>query len=137
MGEFWNWARTFHCQPRLYAEPTSIESLRSILNEVNSRKSKIRVVGCAHSPSSLSMSIDVFLSMKYFNKILEIDEENKEIHCESGVLLSTLNEILPQHNLSLPVQGSVSNLTIAGVISTATHGSGEVQLNASMKFFFR
>jgi L-gulonolactone oxidase len=70
------------------------------------------------------MSNEVLISMKHFNKILEIDEKTQEIHCESGVLLSTLNEILPQHNLSLPVQGSVSGVTIAGVISTATHGSG-------------
>jgi FAD/FMN-containing dehydrogenase len=124
MGEFWNWAKTFNCRPRLYFEPTSIDSLRSVLNEVNTTKSKVRVIGCAHSPSSLSMSNEVLISMKHFNKIIEIDEKNLEIHCESGVLLSALNEILPQHNLSLPVQGSVSALTVAGVISTATHGSG-------------
>lgn len=124
MTEFWNWARTFRCRPRRYVEPTSIESLRSILNEVNSSQSKIRVIGCAHSPSALCMSNDVLISMKNFNRILNIDEIRKEIHCESGVLISTLNELLPQHQLSLPVQGSVSGLTIAGVISTATHGSG-------------
>jgi L-gulonolactone oxidase len=124
MAEFWNWARTFNCHPRLYVEPTSIDSLRTVLKEINTRKSKVRVIGCAHSPSGLSMSNEVLISMKNFNKIIEIDEKNQEIHCESGVLLSTLNEILPQHNLSLPVQGSISNLTIAGVISTATHGSG-------------
>ena len=124
MPEFWNWARTFHCRPRLYVEPKTIDSLRSVLNEANTRKSKIRVIGCGHSPSSLAMSNEVLISMKYFNKILSIDKENEEIHCESGVLISTLNEILPQHNLSLTVQGSVSNLTIAGVVSTATHGSG-------------
>lgn len=124
MPEFWNWARTFHCRPRLYVEPTSIDSLRTILEDINTNKSKVRVIGCAHSPSALSMSNDVLISMKHFNKIIEIDEIKQEIHCESGVLLSTLNEILPQYNLSLPVQGSISNLTIAGVISTATHGSG-------------
>lgn len=125
MTEFWNWARTFRCRPSLYVEPDSIESLRSLLIDVNQRKLKIRVIGCGHSPSSLAMSNEVLVSMKYFNKILDIDPTNKEIHCESGVLLSTLNETLPQHNLSLPVQGSVSNLTLGGVISTATHGSGD------------
>jgi L-gulonolactone oxidase len=124
MAEFWNWARTFRCRPSLYVEPTSIDSLRTVLNEINTKQSKVRVIGCAHSPSGLAMSNEVLISMKNFNRILEIDEKNQEIHCESGVLLSTLNDILPQHNLSLPVQGSISNLTIAGVISTATHGSG-------------
>jgi len=124
MTEFWNWARTYRCRPDLYVEPDSLESLRSLLTDVNRRQLKIRVIGCGHSPSSLAMSNQVLVSMKHFNKILEIDAANKEIHCESGVLLSQLNDILPQHNLSLPVQGSVSNLTIGGVVSTATHGSG-------------
>lgn len=124
MTEFWNWARTFRCQPRQYLEPKSIESLRTILLEANGNHSKIRVIGCAHSPSALCMSNDILISMKHFNRILHIDENQREIHCESGVLISTLNEILPQHQLSLPVQGSVSGLTLAGVISTGTHGSG-------------
>ncbi|CAF2640385.1 unnamed protein product [Rotaria sp. Silwood2] len=124
MAEYWNWAKTFCCRPHLYAEPTSIDSLRTLINDINKTKSKVRVIGCAHSPSALSMSNEVLISMKNFNKIIEIDEKNLEIHCQSGVLLSTLNEILPQHNLSLPVQGSISTLTIAGVVSTATHGSG-------------
>ena len=124
MVELWNWAKTFHCRPRLYIEPTSIDSLRTILNEISRTKSKVRVIGCAHSPSGLSMSNEVLISMKNFNRIIDIDEKNLEIHCESGVLLSTLNDILPKHNLSLPVQGSISTLTIAGAISTATHGSG-------------
>ncbi|CAF1037429.1 unnamed protein product [Adineta steineri] len=124
MSVHWNWARTFYCRPRLYVEPKSIDSLRTLLNEINETKSKVRVIGCGHSPSSLSMSNEVLISMKYFNKILEIDEINHEIHCESGVLIRALNDILPQHNLSLTVQGSVNELTIGGVISTATHGSG-------------
>ncbi len=124
MSAHWNWARTFYCRPRLYVEPTSIDSLRTVLDDVNKMKSKVRVIGCGHSPSSLAMSNEVLISMKYFNKIIEIDEKNLEIHCESGVLIRTLNEILPQHNLSLSVQGSVNELTVAGVISTATHGSG-------------
>lgn len=140
MPEFWNWARTFNCRPRLYVQPKSIDELRTVLNDVSTTKSKIRVIGCAHSPSALSMSNEVLISMKNFKQILEIDEENQEIHCESGVLLSTLNEILPKHNLSLPVQGSISNLTIAGVISTATHGSGFIRIilliiNKSFIFF--
>ncbi|CAF1026783.1 unnamed protein product [Adineta ricciae] len=124
MTEYWNWARTFHCRPRLYAEPKSIDSLRSLLAEINQTKSKVRVIGCAHSPSSLAMSNEVLISMKYFDNILEINEKDMQIHCESGVLIRTLNETLPQHNLCLPVQGSVNYLTLAGVISTATHGSG-------------
>jgi hypothetical protein len=43
-----------------------------------------------------------------------------QINLESAIR-STLNDLLPQYGLSLPVQGSV---TVAGAISTATHGSG-------------
>lgn len=125
MKEFWNWARTFSCRPKFYFEPNSIEILREILLKVQENQWKIRVIGCGHSPSSLSLSNHVLISMKYFNEILEINQINQEIHCQSGIYLSTLNEILPKHNLSLPVQGSVSGITLGGAISTATHGSGK------------
>ena len=74
------------------------------------------------------MSNEVLISMKHFNRILHLDEDRREIHCESGVLVSTINESLADHQLSLPVQGSVSGITIGGAISTATHGSGRVAL---------
>lgn len=124
MIERWNWARTFSCRPRLYVEPDSIESLRGVLLDAGRTNSKVRVIGCGHSPSSLSMCNEVLVSMSHFNRIIEIDENAMEIHCESGVLVRTLNETLPRHNLSLSVQGSIDYLTIGGAISTATHGSG-------------
>lgn len=134
MAEFWNWARTFSCRPRLYVEPTSIESLRSTLKDVTTNRWKVRVIGCGHSPSSLSMCNEVLISMKHFNRIIEIDQVNRQIHCESGVLLRTLNEILPEYHLSLPVQGSVSDITIAGTICTATHGSGLTRIFVSSRW---
>ena len=125
MVELWNWARTFSCRPRWYVEPKTIEEIRSTLKEVTKNGWKVRVMGCGHSPSALALSNEVLISMKHFNRILEIDSLNAQIHCESGVLLRTLNEVLPEHQLSLPVQGSVSGITIAGTVSTATHGSGQ------------
>ncbi|CAF0897247.1 unnamed protein product [Rotaria sordida] len=47
-----------------------------------------------------------------------------EIEVESEILLSTLNELLPKYGLALPIQPSTSSITVAGTISTASHGSG-------------
>jgi FAD/FMN-containing dehydrogenase len=127
MQTFWNWARTFHCRPRIYAEPTSLESLRALVGDINANRWKVRVIGCGHSPSSLAMSNEILISMKQFNRIIEIDQVNELVHCEAGLLLSTLNDTLPLYELSLPVQGSVSGITIAGAVSTATHGSGSIE----------
>lgn len=124
MVEIWNWARTFSCRPRLYVEPTSLESLQALLKQIEANAWKVRVIGCGHSPSSLALSDEVLISMKHFDQIIEINVEEKFVHCEAGVLIRTLNDVLPSHQLSLPVQGSISSLTVGGAISTATHGSG-------------
>ena len=42
-----------------------------------------------------------------------------------GVFISKLNEeILPQFNMALSNQGSLSEQTVAGMISTGSHGTG-------------
>jgi FAD/FMN-containing dehydrogenase len=83
-------------------------------------------MGCAHSPSALAMSNEVLISMKKFNNVIEIAPDKMEIDVESGVLFSTLNELLPQFGLSLPIQASSNSITVGGAISTATHGSGRL-----------
>jgi hypothetical protein len=54
----------------------------------------------------------------------QIDSEKKEAHVEGGILLSALNKALDEQGLALSNLGSISDQTLAGTISTATHGTG-------------
>jgi L-gulonolactone oxidase len=50
--------------------------------------------------------------------------ENKTVTVEAGIRVYKLNEILWEKGLALSNLGSISEQSIAGAVSTATHGSG-------------
>ncbi|CAF0820134.1 unnamed protein product [Didymodactylos carnosus] len=121
---FENWAKTYSCIPKLYFEPQTIVDLQSIVCEAHKRKEKIRVVGCGHSPSAICTTDGYMISMKHLNKIREVNKDEMYVEVESGVTIQQLNDELPKWDLCLPNQGSISELTLTGLVSTASHGTG-------------
>lgn len=43
---------------------------------------------------------------------------------QGGIILQNLHEAIGEHNLALSNCGSISEQTLAGIIATATHGTG-------------
>ncbi|KAH9503330.1 hypothetical protein Btru_072756 [Bulinus truncatus] len=124
--KFTNWATTYSCLPELYFEPETQDEIRKILALAQEKGKKVKVVGFGHSPSDIACTTDYMISLQRFNQVLKVDKEKLQVTVQAGCFVKTLNEeILPQHDMSLSVQGAVSDLTVAGVISTGTHGSGE------------
>ncbi|CAG2109865.1 unnamed protein product, partial [Medioppia subpectinata] len=122
--KFTNWSQTFSCEPNLYFVPKDVEELREIIFLAKSTNKKIRVVGCGHSPSDICCTDDYMISLRFFNNVLSINCETNTIRVEAGITLTEINAYLDSHKLAIPVLGSVSDITIAGVISTGTHGTG-------------
>lgn len=54
----------------------------------------------------------------------QIDEEKHTMTVEAGLTLEKLSDIARSHGLEVSVLGSISTQTIAGAVSTATHGFG-------------
>ena len=55
---------------------------------------------------------------------LQVDVEKCTYHGEAGMKLSALHPKLREHGLAVSSLGSISDQTLAGCLSTATHGSG-------------
>ncbi|XP_054161614.1 L-gulonolactone oxidase-like [Oppia nitens] len=121
---FTNWSQTYSCQPSLYFIPKDIEELREIIFYAKSTNKKLRVVGCGHSPSDICCTDDYMINLRLFNNVLSINCDTNTVKVEAGITLTELNSYLDTHKLALPVLGSVSDITIGGVISTGTHGTG-------------
>jgi L-gulonolactone oxidase len=71
---FLNWAETYSCTPLIYFEPNNVDELREILRMAEANKKKLRVVGVGHSPSSIACSNDYMVSLKKFNKIIDVNQ---------------------------------------------------------------
>lgn len=117
------WARTFHCLPELYIKPESIEEVEKLINLARKCRRRISIVGCGHSPSSLVCTSSWLVNLDNFNRILSVDQDKGVVVMQSGIRLFTLGQALDNYGLAMPNLGSINDQSIAGAISTGTHGS--------------
>ena len=102
-----------------YYVPENIEQLKNIIIG----NDKISVVGSIHAFNEISYNKHAMVDMSNFKEIKEINLEDKLITVQSGIKLYELLDELKKYNLTLPVLPSISNISLAGGISTGTHGS--------------
>ena len=84
----------------------------------------IKVFGSGHSPSDLACSRGFMINIDNMNGILGINKQDSTVTVEAGMSLHKLHATLQENGLALSNLGSISDQSIAGVISTATHGTG-------------
>lgn len=63
------------------------------------------------------------MNLDDFNKIISVDEDKCIVVMQAGIRLYQLGEELDKLGLAMPNLGSINHQSIAGAISTATHGS--------------
>ncbi|KAH8792040.1 D-arabinono-1,4-lactone oxidase-domain-containing protein [Hyaloscypha finlandica] len=117
------WARTFHSSPELYIQPQSIAEVEKLVNLARRCRRRITTVGCGHSPSDITCTSSWLVNLDKFNKILSVDKEKCIVVMQSGIRLFAVGEELDKVGLAMPNLGSINDQSIAGAISTGTHGS--------------
>lgn len=117
------WARTFSSLPELYIQPESLAEIEKLVNLARTCRRRVVVTGCGHSPSNLTCTSSWLVNLDNYNKVLSIDKETGLVAMQSGIRLYALCEELESHGLAMPNLGSINEQSIAGAISTGTHGS--------------
>lgn len=114
-----------HMDRRTFA-PSTIEHVVAIVELARRRAIPVRAVGRCHSPSDLPFSLGWTIRTDELHGIVRVDEQAREVCALGGTYVSTLNDALAEHEPSLGLSnlGSISEQTLAGLISTASHGSG-------------
>src|SRR5438105_11311356 len=122
MRRFVNWGRTAACTPAQFARPRSEEELREILRAAREAGLRVKVVGGAHSFSNVACTDGILVSLDALSRVLAI--ESDRVTVEAGIRLHELNRALAARDLALGILGSIAQQSVAGAISTGTHGSG-------------
>ncbi|MBL8815072.1 MAG: FAD-binding protein [Planctomyces sp.] len=123
-----NFGGNYQLRPASWYEPSSEDELLTIMKSVKGRK--IRVAGRLHSWSSVICGNDVLISLHRFNSIrLETEKAVPSVEIGAGVQIKAILATLSPLGWTLPSLGLISEQTIAGAISTATHGSGRSSLS--------
>jgi len=119
-----NWAHTLKFKPDRYSEPETEQEVVDVVKDAISRGGRIRPRGGGHSWSHFVVTDDTLLHLDRLNKGLIADILKHRYTVQAGIRLQDLIDNLALDNLALRNIGSITQQSIAGAISTGTHGTG-------------
>lgn len=85
---------------------------------------KLRILGTRHCFNTIADSKDNLVCSRDFNQVVSIDAKGHTVTVEGGIKYGELAPYLQQHGFALHNLASLPHISVAGSITTATHGSG-------------
>lgn len=123
-GVFHNWARNVQCRPSEFYQPSSVMEVVQIVHRAEAAHKVIGVYGAWHSTSQLVRTEGILINLDRLSQILTIDREKQQVTVQAGIRIKDLIIALRRVGLALRNLGSIMEQSIAGAISTGTHGTG-------------
>ena len=123
-GEWRNWAGDQRCRPARIGAPRSREELVEAVGAAAAGGQKVKVTGSGHSFTEAAMTEATMLRLDALRGVLDADRESGLVRVGAGTVLRDLNEELAALGLALENLGDIDAQTLAGAISTGTHGTG-------------
>jgi len=114
-----NWSGSQFSAARI-VQPSQISELQSLVKT----HAHIRAVGAGHSFSPLAKTDEVLLNLDLLKGIVAFDQEKTQCTVRAGTRLYDLGKDLVPINQALINQGDIDQQSLAGAISTGTHGTG-------------
>lgn len=126
---FTNWSRMHAAVAKAWESPRTEAEVGDVLARARRAKQRVRPIGSGHSWSPIAVPEDVGLDLSNMRAVLGVDAAARTVRVQAGVRLFELTNALDRVGLAVPILGSISEQTIAGAISTGTHGSSLVYGN--------
>lgn len=125
---FWrNRAGNIAATPARIVTPGSEAELASVVARAAASGMRVRAVGAGHSFSNAAETEGVLVSLDRLRGLVRVDaapDGTSVAVLRAGTRLRELPRILGPHGLALANQGDIDHQSIAGAISTGTHGTG-------------
>ena len=122
--ELTNWSGSLRFSPGQILYPETEQELISLILNATRSGQNLRVLGSRHSFSELIATSGISLSLDHYQGILSVDPEKMESVIKSGMKLNFLSQNLLKHGLMMENLGDIDVQSLAGSISTGTHGTG-------------
>ena len=126
-----NWAGDQRCVPAAMERPGSVAEIAAALERAAAAGQRVRVAGSGHSFTDAACTDGRLLSLERMDRVLDVDRASGLVRVEGGITIHALSAALAEHGLAFENLGDIDVQTIAGAISTATHGTGAHLRNLS------
>jgi xylitol oxidase len=115
-----NWAGNLEYGTNKIDYPKSVEELQQLVKKYK----KLKVLGTRHCFNTIADSKYNFISLRDMNKVVTLDANAKKVTIEGGMRYGELCPWLNDKGFALHNLASLPHISVAGAITTATHGSG-------------
>jgi L-gulono-1,4-lactone dehydrogenase len=119
-----NWAHTLKFKPERFGEPETEQQVIDMVKDALARRGHVRTRGGGHSWSHFVVTDDTLIQLDQLNRGLIADVLNRRYTVQAGIRLKDLIHNLALDGLAMRNLGSITEQSIAGAISTGTHGTG-------------
>lgn len=122
-----NWAGNVTFSSVEVVAPASADDLRALVRG----SSAVHVVGSGHSFSTIADTTGTLVSLADMPEVFEVS--GHAVRVSAGMTLASLAVRLEAAGLALHTLPSLPHITVAGAITTATHGSGSRSLAGAVR----
>lgn len=125
MSVLWqNWARSVRAHPRRVLHPASTAEVVEAVRAARTEGLTVKAYGAGHSFTPIAATEGVLLRLDRMDAVLGHDPSTSQVRVQAGISLHALNPRLLALGLALPNLGDVDPQSVAGAVSTGTHGTG-------------
>jgi FAD-linked oxidoreductase len=130
-AEWRNWAGDQLCTPSAVERPRSADELSAAIVRARASGLRVRAVGAGHSFSDVALGDGLQLRLDGLAELVDVDSASGLVRAQAGITIRELSRRLDGHGLAMENLGDIDVQSIAGAISTATHGTGASLPNIS------
>lgn len=124
MAEWSNWAGTVTSRPQETVMVRDVPHLQLLCEESMRSGRRVKAVGAGHSFTAIAEPTDVLVRMDRLSGLRSVDEATGRVWVHAGTPLHVLGPELQRRGLAMTNLGDIDRQTIAGAVSTGTHGTG-------------
>ena len=126
-----NWAGDQSCRPVESIRPGDRDELAAAVAAAAGAGRKVSVAGSGHSFTEAARTSGTMLHIEALRGVIDADPASGLVEVGAGTVLADLNEELARMGLAMENLGDIDRQTIAGAVSTGTHGTGAKLRNIS------
>lgn len=119
-----NWSGSVRFSPTEVTFPESEEQLISIVSKAAAANGSVRVIGAGHSFTPVVATQGTLISLDRMQGIDDVDAQALTAKVKAGTRLFNLGELLHAQGMGMENLGDINRQSLAGAVSTGTHGTG-------------
>lgn len=126
-----NWAGLVESRPREVVRPRTPDQVAAAVRDARSRGLRVKMPGSGHSFTDIAAADEMMLDPTLLAGVTAVDRTAMTVTALAGTTLGELNQALERLGLALHNMGDIDRQTVAGAVSTGTHGTGGVTASLS------